>query len=358
MPPRRSGTGRFLRGARGAPPCRTPDGDGDAGPAAPQGALRRFRNRPRRLRPERRCECERAGRTATVCVGNCAYHPSAAPPAVVRWSSPPSGPLTEPALTWSPSLPPQPCYVNSDHFTGYVCLRLAKPDTTHVAVGENRVAIPDTDYFKSKSRMFSLHFTGRFKATNPSHPHGYWTADDLEYVVQFEGPVKNSRYVAVFAKVVKMVAPALDIQHMHLSERPYAAAKVFTSCNALSAHIFDQSRGSGSIPKDPKKVRCTGSPALDPGQWEFGGAKELEENLDILAPSLIVEEEPKKKLVLRRRKHFAAAENRKKVELRPDMVIGADLFNPNFNPASGLLEMNSRLKLNAGNIINNQPIRW
>jgi len=250
-----------------------------------------------------------------------------------------------------------PGYVNSDHFTGYVCLRLVKPETSHVSERGDLVPIPETEYFRGKSRMFSLQFSGRFKPTNPNHPRGYWTADDVHYVVQFDGPVKTSRSVDMVAKVVMMLAPTLDAENIRRPVRPYLAANVFTSCNALSARSVDAPPGSPA--RSGRRLSSTGSEPLHPGPWEFGGAKELEESPDLLVPGLAANpEEPKPRLVVKRRKYFTSAENRRAVELRPDVVVGADLFNPNFNPASGRLEMGGPLKLDVGSTINYQPIKW
>lgn len=251
-----------------------------------------------------------------------------------------------------------PGYVNSDHFTGFVSLRLAKPEVPIVADG---TTVPTTDYFKSKSRMFSFQFMGRFKPTNSNHPKGYWTADDVQYVVQFDGPIKKSRSVSLVTKLVMMIDPSMELQYIHQETRPFVASYVFTACNTLSGHRVDPavSAPGANAPKDQSKISTTDSPPLDPGPWVYSGETELTETLDVLAPKVLENESgSSKKLVTRRRNHFNVPENRKSLELHPDLVIGCDLYNPNFNPASAQLEMSSRLKVDVTSVINNQPLRW
>lgn len=242
-----------------------------------------------------------------------------------------------------------PVWVEGPHWAGYITVRVAGSTGVHGA--------SDTDYFKGKRRLFSFQTRGVFKSTNPHAADNLWTGDDVLFVAQFDRKIPTPPGTNVAVKCAKLIDGTFFADNL-FDEKPFFGSFLVAGMNTIRISPALRSQGvirhrdsaldlsldvaqSSKLPlqvtpqpstSDVKSVESgasTSPPLASPevpsktrvGDWRFGGAKVLEEDV-----SLALDGAPSES-VANRRSYFCSQEGRKRFVFWPDMVYETDFFN-------------------------------
>ncbi|KAJ3189866.1 hypothetical protein HDU85_000150 [Gaertneriomyces sp. JEL0708] len=288
-----------------------------------------------------------------------------------------------------------PLLIDSDHFVGYVVVRVAHfggvtPDGTRPLVN------PQSHYFYGRNRRYSIMVQGRFKKA--------WNGDDIIFGVDFDTKVRTPTGVGLAMRIAKWLDPSLD--SCFSGNTPWIFSPWISAMNSLAVYSLDSPHVRNALPPidtsahamaetgtpvpdsqvdDDSTVReplasppvgtngsmhsvacvssadadvqgkpAAGTPSLDIGQWSFQ-SRMISEDVSGLfidtpkAPSLTSYE--------KRKKYFADARARKEVTIVPDRIYCMDYYDAYFDFNAMAIKLPG-FSVNAFKYWDGQPLRF
>jgi hypothetical protein len=207
-----------------------------------------------------------------------------------------------------------PIYIHSDHFTGYLFVRLKDYNGFATNTPKHN---PDFDYFQGRNRKYSMMIQGRF--------HSLYKGDDILFGADFDTPIVPPPGTFLAVKICKWLDPSLECKID--SEDTYMFSPIVSSMNSLflSSNKEYKVGCTGQTHPNVRTVIATNttSKIQDWGVGEFDFLyKMIPEDPSLLgiAPTSYD----------KRKKYFSDIEKRKQVELK-DYVYCMDFYDAYFD---------------------------
>ncbi|KAI8999443.1 hypothetical protein BC832DRAFT_534197 [Gaertneriomyces semiglobifer] len=227
-----------------------------------------------------------------------------------------------------------PLLIDSEHFVGYVVVRVAHfggvtPDGTRPLVN------PQSHYFYGRNRRYSIMVQGRFKKA--------WNGDDIIFGVDFDTKVRTPTGVGLAMRIAKWLDPSLD--SCVSGNTPWIFSPWISAMNSLAV---------STDAVVPGKSAGGATPSLDIGEWSFQSRMVSEDVSGLFintpkAPSLTSYE--------KRKKYFADAKARKEVSIVPDRVYCMDYYDAYFDFNAMAIKLPG-FSVNAFKYWDGQPLRF
>ncbi|KAJ3302220.1 hypothetical protein HDV03_005238 [Kappamyces sp. JEL0829] len=128
-----------------------------------------------------------------------------------------------------------PLYVNNDHFTGWICVRVRNYNGVSPEMekggkkdGElhNPKPRPSSAYFKGRNRRYSIMVQGRFKQT--------WNGDQVLFGADSNRPLTPIPGVGIALRICKWLDPALEAEVS--GSNPHMYSPIVSSMNSLAIY--------------------------------------------------------------------------------------------------------------------------
>ncbi|KAI9339682.1 hypothetical protein BDR26DRAFT_820846 [Obelidium mucronatum] len=264
-----------------------------------------------------------------------------------------------------------PQFIDSPYFVGNIAVRVKN---FRGITPEGTPALPDTPYFGTRRRLFSIQLQGRFK-----HEH---STDDVVFGAEFEQKVNPPTGAWLAMKFANMIDPAL-LADLY-AEKPWLYSPMLCSMNianvvkastpgsslsgvathsqmkATEPNPLYKPAGTEEWSLSLKKAKAAGSgvknvPSDVIGEWKWGGEKELEEKNELLIPEFLDEPKFPSGGVAERRKYFGVKSHREDATFSPDYVYNLEIFAPFID--LNTFDLNLGINVNLIRYLNNQPIR-
>lgn len=230
----------------------------------------------------------------------------------------------------------QPMFLDSEHFKGYICVRLLnfngvtpslemtkeKVDKVHSPISN-----PASNYFYGKNRKYSIMMQGRFT----KEYHG----DEILFGAELLNKVAAPAGLSVAIRIAKWLDPAVDADGS--SENPYMYSPLVTSINSLAIYPPGAPELSNvdNQQTDKKAVESLGSKLTKIaihdeaiGAWQYHTKPVPEASFH-----LFNSEKEKSQIITyeKRKKHFSNLQNRKSVKISPDYIYCMDFYDAYFD---------------------------
>ncbi|KAG0297611.1 hypothetical protein BGZ98_000540 [Dissophora globulifera] len=268
----------------------------------------------------------------------------------------------------------EPVAVSSSHFDGLITVRIQKHHPATPSSGA-----PTSAYFDNHSRLFSLQWQGRFKATNTYRPDGLWTADDVLFVAEVENKVHPPRGLSIATKFIRLIDPSFLTEGIWLEQRPWVGSYLVTGMNVL--RVWGSGAGGASNHNHTKPIcentaqTCIGACQEKADPSPFCAHCRLEEaNVDMLmrhySPTSAVALGSSSELEdvdgyaasaqglssYQRRRFFMSSSHRQNALFHPDLVLGGDFFNnfTNFETMRATMVFS----IHMDKVLEGQPLRF
>ncbi|KAG0045943.1 hypothetical protein BGZ89_005456 [Linnemannia elongata] len=308
----------------------------------------------------------------------------------------------------------EPVYISSEHFEGLITVRIQHhhPATLSSSSPINKSA-STCAYFENHSRVFSLQWQGRFKATNPWSKDGLWDADEVLFVAEVEGKIHVPMGTSIATAFARTIDPSFIADGIWDPKRPWVGSPLVSGMNVLrvwkapllptsdsapstTATAITISRGTGSGSGDccSTENQDRGGDGNEEGRengvgpWIYHGVHRLEEgHVDLLSeagarrqqlqvsstvgtasmdsittpPSKATTATGQQKLQgltsYQRRRYFTKTEHRQAAVLAPDLVIAGDFFNNFTNFETRRVSMGISIRMDRV-LQDDQPLRF
>ncbi|KAJ3088980.1 hypothetical protein HK102_007479 [Quaeritorhiza haematococci] len=262
----------------------------------------------------------------------------------------------------------RPHFVDSPYFTGHVVVRVKN---FRGITPEGSDPIPDTDYFGTKKRLFSIQLSGRFKQE--------YTAEDVIFGAEFENKVNPPTGAWIAIKFANLIDPALatdiysntpwlfspmlcamNIVNVQEASHPVVGAATKEEMAALDTKSEKVTVPAVVIPIDKQAskpshlVDSKPSPTDLLGEWVWGGDQCLDENNALLLPNAAEQPFPSDGIA-ERRKYFQKPKNAQELVFRPDKVYHLEIFAPFID--LNTFDLNLGINVNLIKYLCDQPIR-
>jgi hypothetical protein len=248
-----------------------------------------------------------------------------------------------------------PHFIDSPYFVGHVCVRVK--NFNGITPSETEEPIPESAYFGSRKRLFSVQVQGRFK-------HEY-SAEDILFGAEFEKKVNPPTGISLALKFANYIDPALQADVN--AERPWLYSPMLCAMNIVNVVKAPSPVIGAAASLDKLSVPLTGDASKETslhasqagpvankeavGSWSWGGAKELVESNALLVSDPPFEETD----IAERRKYFNVKDHREAMKFSPENVYNLEIFAPfmDFNK----FDLSLGLNINVLRYILHQPIR-
>lgn len=236
-----------------------------------------------------------------------------------------AGPDDEHLVTISVNDEFRPTLIDSEHFTGYLVVRMANFDGVTPAMERGiskqeapPIMNPQSDYFSGKNRRYSIMMQGRFKKA--------WSGDEVLFGVNSEIPLRTPMGIGMGVKLAKWLDPSIEA--CLDSESSYMYSPFISAMNSLS--IYEP--GDPGILADEGRIQHVTVVSTRPdakaesfhsaiGKWSFHSSRVDEDS------GLLNSQEPACSTYEQRKKHFSDQKRRETAQLSPDRVYAVDFYD-------------------------------
>ncbi|KAG0284769.1 hypothetical protein BGZ96_010887 [Linnemannia gamsii] len=308
----------------------------------------------------------------------------------------------------------EPVYISSDHFEGFITVRIQHHYPSKTSKSASTCA-----YFDNHSRIFSLQWQGRFKATNPWSKDGLWNADEVLFVAEVEDKIHVPTGTSIATAFARTIDPSFIADGIWDTKRPWVGSPLVSGMNVLrvwkaplslsdSTFPVSAAAAASAIPAtttrlesgvgDGSRNRSTESQGRGEeegedrekgvGPWVNYGAHRLEEghvNLLVEAGArrqqsqvsdtatiasmdsktttttstdiTMASQQLQRLTSYQRRRYFTKPEHRRAAVLAPDLVIAGDFFNNFTNFETRRVNMGVSIRMDRV-MRDDQPLRF
>ncbi|KAK3838024.1 MAG: hypothetical protein J3R72DRAFT_449114 [Linnemannia gamsii] len=294
----------------------------------------------------------------------------------------------------------EPVFISSDHFEGFVTVRIQQHNPPSSSSSSSQSA-PTCAYFDNRSRVFSLQWQGRFKATNPSSKDKLWNADEVLFVAEVENKIHVPMGTSIATAFARTIDPSFIAEGIWETRRPWVGSPLVSGMNvlrvwrALSSPPFsnDDAAATPAIGEDgsagSRTVAAAGEEGVGP--WIYHGTTRLEEgNVDLLLEAGAMRQQQQGQTTsativtsssmdsitttrtetgdqakstklqgltsYQRRRYFTRTEHRQSAVLAPDLVVAGDFFNNFTNFETRRVKMGVSIRMDR--VLEEQPLRF
>ncbi|KAI8815370.1 hypothetical protein BJ742DRAFT_864592 [Cladochytrium replicatum] len=272
-----------------------------------------------------------------------------------------------------------PLLIQSDRFTGYLCIRMVNFEgtTPENCTNEEPIRNPKSSYFKGRNRRYSIMAQGRFAKD--------YNGDDLIFAIELDSPLRLPPGFGVAVKIAQWLDPALrcDLQ----AEQPWMNSPLVCAMNALAICapddplLLDQAlpptaSKNGKKSGSPVKSSNLSSPTVSDvaavaGPWAFHSSM-IPEQTSLLFPKsseneVVVESRENQKkgkssippltTYEKRKRYFSDVKLRQSVEIKKDYVYCTDFYDAYFDFNTISINLPG-FALNARKYFDGQPLRF
>ncbi|TPX43665.1 hypothetical protein SeLEV6574_g04920 [Synchytrium endobioticum] len=135
----------------------------------------------------------------------------------------------------------EPLFIDSEHFTGYILVRMVNFTGTTRTPSASRseckppIENPASSYFKGRSRRYSIVVQGRFKHT--------WNGDDIVFGGEMQAPMaKVPMGASLVIKAAKWLDPGIECDPY--TDKPYMFSPLLCAMNAMSVSCDGEAKPS------------------------------------------------------------------------------------------------------------------
>ncbi|TPX72720.1 hypothetical protein SpCBS45565_g00384 [Spizellomyces sp. 'palustris'] len=151
-----------------------------------------------------------------------------------------AGPSYDPTshVTVSVNDEANPIIIDSEHFTGYILVRMANYIGLAADNSSTPISNPQSHYFHGRNRRYSIMIQGRFKKK--------WNGDDILFGVDFDTKVRTPTGVSLALKIAKWLDPALDASLS--GDKPWIFSPLLSAMNSLAVYKIDAPEVNDVLP--------------------------------------------------------------------------------------------------------------
>ncbi|KAG9061720.1 hypothetical protein KI688_006869 [Linnemannia hyalina] len=117
----------------------------------------------------------------------------------------------------------EPAYISSEHFEGLITVRIQHHHPPTSSSPTNR-STSTCAYFDNHSRVFSLQWQGRFKATNPWSKDGLWDADEVLFVAEVDDKIHVPMGTSIATAFARTIDPSFIADGIWDLKRPWVGS--------------------------------------------------------------------------------------------------------------------------------------
>ncbi|KAF9140723.1 hypothetical protein BGX30_006108 [Mortierella sp. GBA39] len=306
----------------------------------------------------------------------------------------------------------EPAYISSEHFEGLITVRIQHHHPTTSSSSPTNRSTSTCAYFDNHSRVFSLQWQGRFKATNPWSKDGLWDADEVLFVAEVEGKIHVPMGTSIATAFARTIDPSFIADGIWDLKRPWVGSPLVSGMNVLrvwkaplsptsdsasptTATAITISTGTGGGFGDYSSTESHDRGGYADGEdkgkrvgpWVYHGTHRLKEgHVDLLAeagarrqqlqvsstvttasmdsiatPSTETTATGQRRLQrlpsYQRRRYFTKTEHRQAAVFAPDLVIAGDFFNNFTNFETRRVSMGISIRMDRV-LRDDQPLRF